>query len=536
MLKKLTTFSLIIGTVAIIFSLVTMIIQLSFSLSLILFLSILFFGILSLRIWVKETLKDGVRIFFYPILSYSKLSLYSLYAIPVLIIGVCYVKYHPVQKKHISKGETETNRISYNTTPCDSNQSVDRSICIAKFSPETFDGFSQSLILELSEKIDPVQLRLIDHDKFVYSGRNEKKQIDSIQLTNCIDTGIIVHGYRSSEAEVFYCKVHFLNYQRNDTLINNPDKIEFSYIGHSKYLSSFLLAQNESSKQKYRYALNLFLDSKLLGEGIEFNSIIDYYIGNMYFNLNNVDSARIYYKQAGMNPSSVQDFALSKLSLAEPGLKKYMIAKDSPSKDSSKKRRSRIKGMLNSQFRSHSSHHFQVKKLYEDSVRFGEFVEITADTWQLERRNRFLSKWLLLRYDSLYYFEMRTRIYDDDSDIYQFTSSIKKVWSIPVKRNLRCVLNRSGQTWQDGWDVDFLYSKDSHRKVSKLKVHYDWFYYQILSGHKPYKELKDYSWEFEIGRVERIKEAISKILVRAGINVGPVNKIDFNEIKINELE
>lgn len=470
----------------------------------------------------------------FPAIHKSKLTRYSLFILPIISILACVMLYYIGESRtaeDINRGFS-SNELEL---PCKSISSIDRSICVAKFSPEAFDNFSQSLILDLSGKMNENELRLIDHDEFVYAGRNEKQQIDSIQYMHCIDTGIIVHGMRSSEDSVFYCKIHFLNYDRNDTLIDNPNQIEFSYKGHVKYLSDFLLGHDRNDREEYRYALNLFLDARNVDGTDEFRAVVDYYIGNVYFQMNQLDSARMYYDLAAGTSSIVYDYAVEKLLKIDFHTEDVFVDENLMLKEVSSNKsdieRIRIVSMLNNQFITHASKYFKVKERYEDSVKYGEFVEITANLWNPQKNDRFKSKWVLFRNDSLYYFEMTTSDYDKSLKDLNFKSSISKKWSIPAKGLVLIdfVLRSPQRRKRGGWDVCF--KGNNSRKVGESKISYDYLYSPVIARDDPLQKTYYTFVRNETERVGIIDGQLRKLLDRYKLNYTL-----RSSIKVDDLE
>lgn len=535
--KVLTMTSLILGLPALVFSIV------GYFRDLPMYWTILIgtVFIVGLNLYFKFSLKkspkgDGVEVPQFPVIYKSRLALYSLFIIPTISIVFCIILYF-IGSSEGAEGVHLKISFQEEDSPCVSRDFVRRSICVAKFSPEAFDGFSQSLILDLSGKIDENELRLIDHDKFVYSGRNEKQQVDSIRYMHCIDSGIIVHGMRSSEDSVFYCKVHFLNFDRNDTLIANPNQVEFSYKGHVKFLSDFLLAHNRSGQDDYRSALNLFLEARNIDGTDEFRAVVDYYIGNTYLQLNQLDSARMFYDLAVGIPSVVSDYAREKLQDIGSEREKVILGENGVLKGVHSSvldvERIKIISMFNAQFRSYASQFFKVRRRHEDSVKYGEFVGITANSWDPKKSSSFSSKWIILRYDSLYHFEMSTWVNNEPSGELSFKSRLSKKWSISTKSLFHIDFTlRSIQGYKPaGWNVRFKGIDNSGRMSEKI-VSYDYLYSSAIARNDPRQKLNYSFVRSETERVENVDALLRRLLDRYKIRYNLKNNIEVDDLEL----
>jgi len=452
---------------------------------------------------------------------------YFSFIIPLIGVVVCVLIYSFSSDLERNVRKSDVLAKVESLPSCMSEELPSRSICIAKFTEDEIDKFSQSLMTDLSGKTDSKELRVVDHDSFVYSGRNLQRQLDSIKYMHCIDTGMIVHGVRSSTDSIFYCQVNFLNYGRRDTLIDNPNEIRFSFPGHVKYLSNFLLAQNESSNKEYRYALNLFLDAKRMGGGDEFNSIVDYYIGNMYFNLNELDSARVYYEEASRHPSSIKDFALNQLTLTEESYsERFLISNDTLSVEESRKEQSKVKGLLNNQFRMHTSSYFEIKRYNKKEIQYIDFVELTNESWDVRKKPTFASTWMIVQNGEIHCFEMYSGVHNSPSTGIYITSRIKKKWSVSTDDEIQCVLSSKDNSMRGGWNLKIFKSKNINSQNVLVDMANDWYYYSIMSGKLSYSELEYYTRQKEVDLIADLEFRLNRFLTWARVNFSIINKIE----------
>lgn len=346
---------------------------------------------------------------------------------------------------------------------------------VARFSQgeEDFSEFVISEIEHTSQK-SLIDFSAFGLDEHIPLGLDGDRAVQKLRTENCIDTGMVVHGSRNPNEKVFFCKIHFFNYHRIDTLIRNPIQVEFSYSGHSKYLADFIVAHEFYRRGNYDKAVRLLLEARKQNIDTSFVSLTNFYIGNAYLELGQSDKAKQFFFDA-LDNSAVKDDALWQLD---------QLLKREASIAEIKKDQKYGAGDFNRVFADSMHNMF-------GNLSSNYYIRVDPDSWDLSKTKDYVSKWLLYRNDSLTCYRLKGYV-QEDGDFYYV---LRTIWSTPVikgamKSIIRLDVNSSPLKRNKlglGWGVYFLPQSKYDRAWTALNLEYDWYVTLCREEQQSYK-------------------------------------------------
>ncbi len=395
-------------------------------------------------------------------------------------------------------------------------------IGVAKFSKDEED-FSDFVTYEIESRLKYDDVKLIGFDDYISPGIVADTKVAELRNANCIDTGMIVHGSRNSDQEMFVCKVHFFNFHRSDTLIKNPSQIEFSYRGHSRYIADFLLAHEYYRRGDYDQAVRLLMSARKQGVDTSFMSLTNYYLGNVYLELGKPSQAQKHF-QSALGNTSVQDDARWQIE----NLVKVRV-KESELIEHRRNETADFRSVLK----------YRLSKMYGVPIDDEDIVRVDADSWVETKSTQYNSVWLFKFEDSLFCYSLVGNLKGPQN--YQFI--INKDWSLSTKYGgFRCVLRTNYSKPKSklekkislGWSIHFFPKTFKNNFWSSTFVRYSWYYRLCASGKQPYLEDSSGVEHFEAKRWRFVEKQILKFSNHHNLGIAFAN--DWNSFLKDEDE
>ena len=390
-------------------------------------------------------------------------------------------------------------------------------IGIADFK-EVNDDFSDALLFELDGRNELERLEIDGLDRFIPGGTEGTKIVDNLKSAYCVDTGIVVYGSRNQNNEYFYCTVRFFNYHRNDTVIDNPQEIEFNYKGHLKYLAEFLLGHEYYRRGDYDKAVRSLIKARGSEADSSYNSLVNYYLGNAYLDLGVPSKATESFQVALSNPSVKHQ--------AELQLRRILARSINEDTKEQVLQKMNEPGNFLKVFSERM-------ELIHNDVAPDSYIRMDADYWHESLSKKYSSIWLLYHNDSLWCYKL-TGYKQLDGDINYIVNSL---WRTPIfERSVKCVVvsNMNINKWiapetaTIGWAFVFMHDNEINL-YSDLRIDYHWYYQLCDFGTQPYLKDGESMFQIEAKREQRMEARLVAFATRVGFKLKLIND-DFNNL------